>query len=164
MGLYPTVNTFSRIVFCVFAVIAMIAGVSGRCRADSPEPTPYEVGLARVDVTPQTPIRLSGFASRLTESVGVREPIFARAMAIRPAGGGEPVVLITVDSLCIPAYMRDEIASRLKAKKNIAARPTGDLLDPQPHGADGGQRTDDALRAADPARAHRSKSINTQKS
>ncbi len=102
------------------AIIAAIANVAGYCWADSPEPTPYEVGLARVDVTPQTPIRLSGFASRLTESTGVRHAIYARAIAIRPAGGGEPVVVITVDSLCIPAYLRDEVASRLKAKNGIA--------------------------------------------
>ena len=79
----------------------------------------YEVGLARVDVTPQTPIRLSGFGNRLNESVGVRTPIHARAMAIRAAAGGEPVVLVTVDSLCIPAYIRDEVAQRLKAKKQL---------------------------------------------
>lgn len=82
--------------------------------------TDYEVGLARVDVTPDTPIRLSGFGSRLTESTGVRAPIYARAMAIQTEAGGEPVVLITVDSLCIPAYLRDEVAQRLKTKKNIA--------------------------------------------
>lgn len=82
--------------------------------------TDYEVGLARVDVTPDTPIRLSGFGSRLTESTGVRAPIFARAMAIRSTTSGEPVVLITVDSLCIPAYIRDDVAQRLKTKKNIA--------------------------------------------
>lgn len=82
--------------------------------------TDYEVGLARIDVTPDTPIRLSGFGSRLTESTGVRAPIFARAMAIRSEAGGEPVVLITVDSLCIPAYLRDDVAQRLKAKNNIA--------------------------------------------
>jgi putative membrane-bound dehydrogenase-like protein len=105
---------------CLIFLIGMVSTVGSRGWANSPEPTPYEVGLARVDVTPQTPIRLSGFASRLTESTGVRHPIYARAMAIRPASGGEPVVVITVDSLCIPAYLRDEVASRLKAKKNIA--------------------------------------------
>jgi putative membrane-bound dehydrogenase-like protein len=106
------------------AIVATLAAVAFCARPSlavaATEPTDYEVGLARVDVTPETPIRLSGFASRLTESTGVRAPIYARAMAVRSAAGGEPVVLITVDSLCIPAYIREDVAQRLKSKKNIA--------------------------------------------
>ena len=41
-------------------------------------------------------------------------------MAIRTAVGGEPVVLVTVDSLCIPAYIRDDVAQRLRIKKQVA--------------------------------------------
>ncbi|HEX3599694.1 MAG TPA: neutral/alkaline non-lysosomal ceramidase N-terminal domain-containing protein, partial [Lacipirellulaceae bacterium] len=108
----------SLIVFAATLATAIIT--RGTIAAAPPEPTEYEVGLAKVDITPDTPIRLSGFASRLTESVGVREHIFARAMAVRTAADGEPAVLVTVDSLCIPAYIRDEIAHRLKSKKNIA--------------------------------------------
>ena len=101
-----------------FAAVVLLAAFAHPSFADS-SATQYDVGLARVDVTPETPIRLSGFASRLTESTGVREHIFARAMAIQTADDKEPVVLITVDSLCIPAAIRDEVAHRLKAKKNI---------------------------------------------
>ncbi len=109
-----------RFLFAVATALAIVALLTcRRIAAATPEPTDYEVGLAKVDITPETPIRLSGFASRLTESVGVREQIFARAMAVRTAAGGEPAVLVTVDSLCIPAYVRDEVAHRLKAKKNL---------------------------------------------
>ena len=100
------------------AVLALLCALAQQSFADS-NSNQYDVGLARVDVTPETPIRLSGFASRLTESTGVREHIFARAMAIRSASNKEPVVLVTVDSLCIPAAIRDEVAHRLRAKKNI---------------------------------------------
>jgi len=102
------------------AIVALLATCCVRPARGASEPTDYEVGLARIDITPETPIRLSGFASRLTESTGVRAPIYARAMAMRSAEGGEPVVLITVDSLCIPAYLREEVAARLRSKKHIA--------------------------------------------
>src|SRR4051794_8956459 len=62
----------------------------------------YDVGLAKVDITPDGPIRLSGFSNRQTESVGVREHIYARAMAIRSTPGGQPAVLVTVDSIGVP--------------------------------------------------------------
>ena len=82
-------------------------------------PRDYKVGLAKVDITPDGPIRLSGFYIRQTESIGVREPIFARAMAIRAALDGKPAVLITVDSIGIPAAIRNEVAHRLAAKKKL---------------------------------------------
>ncbi|HEY3393098.1 MAG TPA: neutral/alkaline non-lysosomal ceramidase N-terminal domain-containing protein, partial [Lacipirellulaceae bacterium] len=85
---------------------------------EAARPTSYEVGLAKVDITPDYPIRLSGFSFRQTESEGVRQRIFARAMAVR-AGGDDPAVLITVDSIAIPPALRDEVARRLLAKRQI---------------------------------------------
>lgn len=86
--------------------------------AAASNPSEYKVGLAKVDITPEGPIRLSGFYHRQTESIGVREPIYARAMAIQNADG-KPAVLITVDSIGIPAAMRNEIAKRLASKKKL---------------------------------------------
>jgi putative membrane-bound dehydrogenase-like protein len=81
-------------------------------------PRDYKVGLAKVDITPEGPIRLSGFYVRQTESIGVREPIFARAMAIQGLDG-KPAVLVTVDSIGIPAAVRNEVAQRLASKKKL---------------------------------------------
>ncbi len=87
--------------------------------AAAANPRDYRVGLAKVDITPEGPIRLSGFYTRQTESVGVREHIYARAMAIRSATDGKPAVLITVDSIGIPAAIRNEVAHRLESKKKL---------------------------------------------
>src|ERR1700733_6192986 len=100
------------------AAILLLCASAQSIFADS-NPSQYDVRLARAHIPPETPIRLSGFASRLTESTGVREHIFARAMAIQTAADKNPVVLITVDSLCIPAAIRDEVAHRLQAKKKV---------------------------------------------
>jgi putative membrane-bound dehydrogenase-like protein len=72
----------------------------------------YRVGVARVDITPDYPVRLSGFGFRRTESEGVTQPIFAKALAISQAQG-DPVVLLTVDNLGVPAKVTAEVASRL---------------------------------------------------
>ncbi len=92
--------------------------VPTRCQQAAAASSPYDVGLAKVDITPDGPIRLSGFYVRRTESVGVRQHIFARAMAVR-LSGGKPAVLVTVDSIGIPIAVRDEVAHRLQAKKKI---------------------------------------------
>src|SRR5213596_410282 len=62
-------------------------------------PTTYRAGVAKVDITPDYPVRLSGFGFRRTESEGVTQRIWAKALAIDGDGdGGEPAVLLTVDN------------------------------------------------------------------
>ncbi len=76
----------------------------------------YRVGVARVDITPTYPVRLSGFGFRRTESEGVTQRIWAKALAI---DDGEPAVLIAVDNLGIPASMVQEVAGRLRKKAGL---------------------------------------------
>jgi putative membrane-bound dehydrogenase-like protein len=78
--------------------------------------TTYRVGVAQVDITPSYPIRLSGFGFRRTESEGITQRIWAKALAI---DDGEPAVLIAVDNLGIPAYMVDEVGRRLTKKAGL---------------------------------------------
>src|SRR5262245_47722796 len=65
------------------------------------------VGVARVDITPDYPVRLSGFGFRRTESEGIRQRIWAKALAIG-ADDDRPAVLIAVDYRGIPDRMRSE--------------------------------------------------------
>lgn len=88
------------------------------CYAD--ESTAYDVGLARVDITPDYPIRLNGFGGRRTESEGVTQQIWAKALAIRESKTNEPpIILLTVDSLGIREPMLNEVAKRLEQKAGV---------------------------------------------
>lgn len=80
-------------------------------------PGVYDVGIARIDITPPYPVRLSGFGFRRMESEGVTQRIWAKAMAI---DDGTPTVLLTVDNLGIPARMVEEVAARLEKKAKLA--------------------------------------------
>jgi hypothetical protein len=85
-----------------------LAGVAGstvyathrslRAAKYSPENKAFAVGIAKIDITPDYPIRLSGFGGRRTESEGVTHPIWAKAMSI-DYGDAAPLLLITVDNL-----------------------------------------------------------------
>ena len=55
------------------------------------------IGVAKVDVTPAEPIRLTGYAVRKTNSVGVEQKLWAKALAIGADSDG-PAVLITLDN------------------------------------------------------------------
>ncbi len=76
------------------------------------------VGVARIDVTPEGPIRLNGYAVRKTESIGITQKLWAKALAIGGDRDG-PAVLITVDNCVVPAALVDEVAGRLKRKAGV---------------------------------------------
>lgn len=80
----------------------------------------HSVGVAAVDITPDYPIRLSGFGFRRTESEGVTQKIWAKAIAFGEDAAPGPAVIVTVDNLGVPAYLRADVAGRLQEKANLA--------------------------------------------
>lgn len=82
-------------------------------------PGAIQAGIARVDITPKEPIWLGGFASRTHRSEGVRQPIFAKALALRD-DHGSTVVLVTSDLLGFTGALSDAIASRVQKQFGIA--------------------------------------------
>src|SRR5687767_6457075 len=78
----------------------------------------YQVGVAKVDITPGYPIRLNGFGGRREESEGITQRIWAKALAVQ-ADDGSPAVLISIDSLGIRQPMVEEVARRLKDKAGM---------------------------------------------
>ena len=78
----------------------------------------YSVGVSKIDITPDYPIRLTGYASRQKESEGVAQRIYARALAVG-SDSEKPAILITVENCGLPATLRDVVATRLRKKKHI---------------------------------------------
>src|SRR5436190_23400887 len=78
-----------------------------------------QVGMAKTDITPSTPIRLTGYAARKTESEGVEQKIYARAMAVG-TGRGDASVLVTLDTMAIPRELTEGVAARLKERAGLA--------------------------------------------
>src|SRR5438128_1732204 len=77
------------------------------------------VGAAKVDVTPDFPILLSGYASRQTEASKTSGKLWVKALAIGADAAG-PAIVITADNLGIPDSIGSDVASRLKTRAGIA--------------------------------------------
>lgn len=75
-------------------------------------------GVAAIDITPKFPVRLSGFGFRRTESEGVTQKIWAKALAVDDGQAG-PAVLVTVDNLGVPWTMVQTVARRLQEKTDL---------------------------------------------
>lgn len=75
-----------------------------------------QVGVARIDITPEDPIRLAGYASRgTTESEGVIHKLWAKALAFGSDDQGASI-LITVDLIGIPGHVTRSLAKQLSKK------------------------------------------------
>lgn len=103
--------------------IALCALSSSAISANAAEPAqsanaPIPVGIAVADITPDYPVRLNGFGFRREESAGVRQHIFAKALAIGSDADG-PAVLITVDTLGIPDAVAERVRDVLQKQAGI---------------------------------------------
>src|SRR3954447_17097992 len=76
------------------------------------------IGAARVDITPDGPIRLGGYLARDAESRGVGQRIWAKAVAL---GGDHPgaALIVAVDNVGVPAAITEELAARLARRAGI---------------------------------------------
>jgi neutral ceramidase len=79
----------------------------------------YQVGVAKIDITPGYPVRLTGYASRKRESEGVAQHLWAKALAIG-SDKEKPALLITVDNCGVPGSVRDEVVARLHRQARLA--------------------------------------------
>ena len=81
-------------------LVTVISLVSILCigQQKTAEPsTQVYAGAAEIDITPDYPVRLNGFGGRRTESEGVRQRIFARALVIGQLNNWH--VLLAIDNL-----------------------------------------------------------------
>jgi hypothetical protein len=104
------------LILSILSVIILALGPN----ASAEEGRPVLVGVAKMDVTPDGPILLSGYQARGTvESKGTAQPIRAMALAIGSDEQGASL-LVTVDNLGIPDAMTGELAARLQNRAGIA--------------------------------------------
>jgi hypothetical protein len=69
------------------------------------------VGVSQIDITPDEPIRLTGYGNRVTPASVVSQRLWAKALAF--AGGGQSGVLVTTDLIGLHASITNEVARRL---------------------------------------------------
>ncbi|MBE7500918.1 MAG: neutral/alkaline non-lysosomal ceramidase N-terminal domain-containing protein [Verrucomicrobiales bacterium] len=75
----------------------------------------FEVGVARVSITPPTPFWMSGYAARTHPSEGVLAELWAKALAFRDPQG-QRVVLVTTDLIGLPRHVSDAVVARAQEK------------------------------------------------
>lgn len=86
---------------CLFTAVDPAQGQTDGLRA----------GVAKVDITPTLPCKLSGYASRTNLSTGVHDPLSARALAFEQ--GGKRLVLVSTDIIGFYAGTADHMRAAI---------------------------------------------------
>ncbi|MEZ6129273.1 MAG: neutral/alkaline non-lysosomal ceramidase N-terminal domain-containing protein [Planctomycetaceae bacterium] len=84
------------------------------CLSNSAVAADVLIGAAVVDITPDTPVRLTGYGNRTTEATDAAVRIHARALTIGPS-----TVLITVDNCGVPANVTEAVFAKVQATHSI---------------------------------------------
>ena len=95
----------------IVGLVALI--VAAPARGDDAAPGGWRAGAARVDITPDEPVWLAGYAARKSPSEGVLQPIFAKALALRDASG-KTAVLVTLDLVGIKRPLTERVKGRIE--------------------------------------------------
>ena len=85
----------SKSLFLLIAVFYIFSSVSSQTNKSSDKTGVLRAGIARIDITPDIPVMLYGYASRKTPSEGIHDHLFARAVAFE--SGGKELVMVSTD-------------------------------------------------------------------
>ena len=105
--------------FLNWASMALVCvGVAAACLAADalPPASLVPAGVAKVDITPEMPVRMYGYAARKTESEGVAGRLKASALALGSDAEPGPAVLLTVDCGAVPDTLRQEVFRRVTSR------------------------------------------------
>ncbi len=84
-----------RSLFLLIAALYIFFSISGQTNKSSVKTGVLRAGIARIDITPESPVMLYGYASRKTPSVGIHDHLYARAVAFE--NGGKKLVMVSTD-------------------------------------------------------------------
>ncbi len=80
-----------------------------------------EIGVSRVDITPEYRVRLTGYGNRTKVFDSVVQHLWAKAMIIEQKGK-HPLVWITLDLVGFPGYFSDSLFARLSKSIGLKDR------------------------------------------
>jgi hypothetical protein len=79
----------------------------------------FKMGASQVNITPEEPVLMSGYAARKTPSTGVHDSIYASALYF--TGNKKQLLLITTDLIGFSSALVDEIKKDINTRTGIPA-------------------------------------------
>jgi hypothetical protein len=110
------------VAICALFLIAVLllaspAPANNSAGAGANNDSPLRAGAARIDITPDKPVNMSGYAGRKGLSTGVHDPLSARAVAFEASG--KRLVLIATDIIGFYEEVGGVIRQAIQAECNL---------------------------------------------
>ena len=86
---------------------------------DTQENTAWKAGVSSVIITPQQPMWMAGYDTRVHSSKGILHDLWAKALALEDAAGKQ-AVLVTLDLVGIPREISDRIRNKLESRFHLS--------------------------------------------
>src|SRR5947207_2280013 len=83
------------------------------------EPDTWKAGAARVKITPEKPMWMSGYSARTKPAEGTLHDLWAKALVLEDPAG-QRAVLVTLDLVGIPRDLSVEVCAALKKKHGLS--------------------------------------------
>lgn len=113
------VKLIAKPISFLIVIAALAFSKNAFCQQTNTVPGTIEVGVARIDITPDWPIRLAGYGSRSkSESEGILQRLGAKALAFG-SDSEHPSVLITVDLVGITERITAKLVQELSKNAGI---------------------------------------------
>jgi len=77
-------------------------------------------GVASIDITPSWPVLQGGFGQRTVASVGILDPVMAKALYVRTSS--DAILLITADLIAIPKQIAEPVVTAVRAAVGLEER------------------------------------------
>jgi neutral ceramidase len=78
----------------------------------------WKVGVAKVNITPEQPLWMAGYAARTKPAAGKMTDLWAKALVLQPSAG-QTVVLVTLDLVGIDRVLSVSICEKLQQKHRL---------------------------------------------
>ncbi len=78
----------------------------------------WKVGIARIDITPEKPVWMAGYASRDHLPEGTIHRLWAKALVIEDSAGSR-LAIVTTDLIGMPQELGDAVCARVKKSTGI---------------------------------------------
>jgi hypothetical protein len=78
----------------------------------------WKAGIARIDITPEKPVWMAGYAARDHLPEGALHPLWAKALVIEDSAGGR-LAVVTTDLIGMPRELGDAVCAGVKQSTSI---------------------------------------------
>lgn len=102
----------------IIVSLMVLSAFFSKANAQVPISEGWKVGLAKIDITPQNPMWLAGYASRTKVSEGALHPLWAKCLFFQDAKGNSSV-LLTIDVVGIDSKFSHEVRTEISRKTSI---------------------------------------------